>query len=208
MTGGRFITLEGGEGAGKTTQLECIRRWWQARGRDVVVTREPGGTVLGEQIRELLLANRGDTIAVDSEILLMFAARAQHIQQIVRPALAAGKVVVCDRFTDATYAYQGGGRKVPAARIAALEDWVQGDLRPDLTFLFDVPIDVGLARACRRGEPDRFEREQREFFARVRAAYLARAQAEPKRFRVIDADRTPDAIAAELLRVLPEAFPE
>lgn len=208
MIGGRFITLEGGEGAGKTTQLECIRRWWQARGRNVVVTREPGGTALGEQIREILLANRKDSIFVDSEILLMFAARAQHIQQIVRPALAAGQIVICDRFTDATYAYQGGGRGVSAARIAALETWAQGDLRPDLTFLFDVPVDVGRARAARRGEPDRFEREQREFFTRVRAAYLARAQAEPKRFRVIDADRTPDAIAAELLQILPEAFPE
>lgn len=208
MTRGRFITLEGGEGAGKTTQLECIRRWWQARGREVVVTREPGGTALGEQIREILLANREDSISVDSEILLMFAARAQHIQQIVRPALTAGQIVICDRFTDATYAYQGGGRGVPAARIAVLETWAQADLRPDLTFLFDVPVDVGRARAARRGEPDRFEREQREFFTRVRAAYLARAQAEPKRFRVIDADRTPEAIAAELLQILPEAFPE
>ena len=208
MTGGRFITLEGGEGAGKTTQLECIRRWWQARGREVVVTREPGGTALGEQIREILLANREDSISVDSEILLLFAARAQHIQQIVRPAVAAGQIVICDRFTDATYAYQGGGRKVPAPRLALLETWVQRDLRPDLTFLFDVPIEVGLARAARRGEPDRFEREQREFFTRVRNAYLARAQAEPKRFRVINAERNPDEIAAELTRVLNEAFPE
>ena len=186
MSHGLFITLEGGEGAGKTTSLAFVRAFLEQAGKNVIVTREPGGTPLGEKIRELLLHGRDD-MHVDSELLLMFAARAEHLARVVRPALAAGAVVVCDRFTDATYAYQGAGRGAPEARIRVLEDWVQQGLRPDLTLLLDIPVERGLARAGERGAPDRFEREQVDFFERVRDAYLAAAAREPQRVRVIDA---------------------
>jgi len=186
MSHGLFVTLEGGEGAGKTTSLAFVRAFLEQAGKDVVVTREPGGTPLGEKIRELLLHGRDD-MHVDSELLLMFAARAEHLARVVRPALAAGAVVVCDRFTDATYAYQGAGRGAADARIRVLEDWVQQGLRPDLTLLLDIPVERGLARAGERGAPDRFEREQVDFFERVRDAYLAAAAREPQRVRVIDA---------------------
>ena len=186
MSHGLFVTLEGGEGAGKTTSLAFVRAFLEQAGKDVVVTREPGGTPLGEKIRELLLHGRDD-MQVDSELLLMFAARAEHLARVVRPALAAGAVVVCDRFTDATYAYQGAGRGAADARIRVLEDWVQQGLRPDLTLLLDIPVERGLARAGERGAPDRFEREQVDFFERVRDAYLAAAAREPQRVRVIDA---------------------
>jgi len=187
MKQGLFITLEGGEGAGKSTQLDYVRRRIEAAGICLHVTREPGGTPLAEQIRELLLEHRQEPMAADSELLLVFAARAQHLANLIRPALARGEWVLCDRFTDATYAYQGGGRGIAPARIAVLEDWVQGGLRPDLTLLLDLPVEAGMARAGRRGALDRFEREQRAFFERVRAAYLARAAAEADRFRIIDA---------------------
>ena len=186
MSHGLFITLEGGEGAGKTTSLVFVRALLEQAGKVVVVTREPGGTPLGEKIRELLLHGRDD-MHVDSELLLMFAARAEHLVRVIRPALAAGAVVVCDRFTDATYAYQGAGRGAADARIRVLEDWVQQGLRPDLTLLLDIPVERGLARAGERGAPDRFEREQVDFFERVRDAYLAAAAREPQRVRVIDA---------------------
>lgn len=186
MSHGLFVTLEGGEGAGKTTSLAFVRAFLEQAGKDVVVTREPGGTPLGEEIRNLLL-HRRDDMQVDSELLLMFAARAEHLARVIRPALATGAVVVCDRFTDATYAYQGAGRGAPDARIRALEDWVQQGLRPDLTLLLDIPVERGLARAGERGAPDRFEREQVDFFERVRDAYLAAAAREPQRVRVIDA---------------------
>ena len=186
MSHGLFVTLEGGEGAGKTTSLAFVRAFLEQAGKDVVVTREPGGTPLGEKIRELLLHGR-DNMHVDSELLLMVAARAEHLARVVRPALAAGAVVVCDRFTDATYAYQGAGRGAADARIRVLEDWVQQGLRPDLTLLLDIPVERGLARAGERGAPDRFEREQVDFFERVRDAYLAAAAREPQRVRVIDA---------------------
>lgn len=186
MSHGLFVTLEGGEGAGKTTSLAFVRAFLEQAGKDVVVTREPGGTPLGEKIREILLHGRDD-MHVDSELLLMFAARAEHLARVVRPALAAGAVVVCDRFTDATYAYQGAGRGAADARIRVLEDWVQQGLRPDLTLLLDIPVERGLARAGERGTPDRFEREQVDFFERVRDAYLATAAREPQRVRVIDA---------------------
>ena len=206
MTKGLFITLEGGEGAGKSTQLAYVRRRIEAAGIPLHVTREPGGTPLAEQIRGLLLDHRDETMAPDTELLLMFAARAQHLARLIRPALARGEWVLCDRFTDATYAYQGGGRGIDVARIKVLEDWVQGGLRPDLTLLLDLPVEAGMARAGRRGELDRFEREQRDFFERVRAAYLARAEQEPERFRVIDAaqdmagvQRQIDAVLAPLL---------
>jgi dTMP kinase len=202
MDRGRFITLEGGEGAGKSTLVALARQALESLGREVVVTREPGGTELGEAIRAIVLERRAQDMGADTELLLMFAARAQHLQEIIRPALASGRWVVCDRFTDATYAYQGAGRGVDAARIAVLENWTQGGLRPDLTLLLDVPVEVGLARASHRGAPDRFESEQRAFFERVRSAYLERARREPARFRVIDASEPLDRVSAVLRDVL------
>jgi dTMP kinase len=193
MSKGLFITLEGGEGAGKSTQMAFVQHLLQqtlgAAGKTLHVTREPGGTELGEQIRNLLLDHRQTAMDSDTELLLMFAARAQHLAQLIRPALSAGEWVLCDRFTDATYAYQGGGRGIDMTRIAALEDWVQGRLRPDLTLLLDLPVDVGMARAGQRGELDRFEREQQAFFEQVRQTYRDRAVAEPERFRIIDASQ-------------------
>ena len=200
---GRFITVEGGEGAGKSTCLDFIRRHLEAAGRSVVVTREPGGTPLAEAIRELLLGQRGMGMADDSELLLVFAARADHLARVIRPALERGDWVLSDRFTDATYAYQGGGRGLDPARIALLEQFVQGDLRPDLTLLLDLPGATGLARAAgREAAPDRFEREALGFFERVRAAYRARAAAEPERFRIIDSSRPLDQVTAHLAEVL------
>jgi dTMP kinase len=201
MTRGLFITLEGGEGAGKSTQLAAIEGWLKARGREVVVTREPGGTPAGERVRDVLLHYAGD-MDPDTETLLIFAARAEHLARVIRPALALGKVVLCDRFTDATYAYQGGGRGVPSERIAQIESWVQQRLRPDLTLLLDVPIETGLRRAEQRGAPDRFEREQRDFFQRVRSAYLAAAEREPNRIHVIDASRPTDEVTQTAIAVL------
>jgi dTMP kinase len=200
---GRFITLEGGEGVGKSSNLEFIRHYLKAAGKAVVVTREPGGTPLGEQVRALLLDHRHDGMSADAELLLMFAARAEHLAQVIRPALAEGKWIVCDRFTDATYAYQGGGRGIAAERIAALETWVQGALRPDLTLLLDAPATVGLARAGKReGAADRFEREQTAFFERVRHTYLDLARRFPERYRVIDAGQALAAVQAQLCQAL------
>ncbi len=201
---GRFVTVEGGEGAGKTTQIAFVREYLERRGCRVMATREPGGTPLGEEIRALLLGHRHEGMTPAAETLLMFAARAEHLEQLVRPVLATGGWVLCDRFTDATYAYQGGGRGLPLARIAVLEAWVQGELCPDLTLLLDVPVAVGLARAGRRGAADRFEREDMEFFERVRAAYLKRASQDPDRYRIIDAGRPVEAVRAEVERVLAE----
>lgn len=196
---GHFITLEGIEGAGKTTQRTAVADWLRAAGLDVLVTREPGGSEIAERIRSLLLDPANTGMHPDTELLLMFAARAEHLRRRILPALAAGTWVVCDRFTDATYAYQGGGRGVPVARIAALEQLVQGERRPDLTLLLDLPAALGLARARGRSAPDRFESEQIEFFERVRDAYRNRATAEPARFRRIDAAREPAAVAADSL---------
>lgn len=185
---GKFIVLEGGEGVGKSTNLAFVRACLEAAGLSVRVTREPGGTKLGERLRDILLhADEDEPIAPDAELLLMFAARAQHIAQVIAPCLAAGQWVVCDRFTDATYAYQGGGRQLPTEKIADLEGWVQGDLRPDLVLLLDAPADIGLNRAQRRGNADRFEREEQAFFERVRAAYRARAGENAHRYAVVDA---------------------
>ncbi len=204
-TRGRFITVEGTEGVGKTSNLDFIERLLHEAGKAVVRTREPGGTALGERLRTILLDAREDGIDHDAELLLMFAARAQHLAEVIRPALDAGKWVLCDRFTDATYAYQGGGRGIPAARIAVLEQWVQGELRPDLTLLLDLPVDRGLARAGQRSAPDRFEREQAEFFERVRQVYLERARREPARFRIIDASPPLPEVQAQIRQAL-EAF--
>jgi dTMP kinase len=206
MARGQFITLEGVEGAGKSTSLAFIEALLRDAGVKLLVTREPGGTELGEAIRGLLLHGR-DAMAADAELLLMFAARAEHIAQRIRPALDAGIWVLCDRFTDATYAYQGGGRGIPDARIAVLEDWVQGGLRPDLTLLFDIPVEEGLARAGGRARPDRFEREEQAFFERVRAHYLAAARREPERFRVIDARVSVAEVEAQLRAVLTPWLP-
>jgi dTMP kinase len=205
MIRGLLITLEGGEGAGKSTSLAFVRDFLEQAGRRVIVTREPGGTPLGEKIRELLLHGR-ESIQVDTELLLMFAARAEHLARVIRPALAEGACVVCDRFTDATYAYQGGGRGVPDTRIRTLEDWVQQGLRPDLTLLLDIPVEQGLGRAGLRSVPDRFEREKIDFFERVRNRYLVTAASEPQRIRVINAAGDIPAVQAQLRSALEECL--
>ncbi|NLD14522.1 MAG: dTMP kinase [Gammaproteobacteria bacterium] len=199
---GLFITLEGPEGGGKTTNREFLAQRLRDAGHEVVLTREPGGTPLAEKIRNLLLAEHDEPVAVDTELLLMFAARAQHINQLILPALEAGKVVLCDRFTDATYAYQGGGRGISTSRIAVLEDFVQGVLRPDLTLLFDLPVEAGMARARQRGALDRFEQEQQAFFEAVRQNYLQRAAAEPQRFCMVDAGQPLAQVQQQLLPAL------
>lgn len=186
---GLFITLEGPEGAGKTTNRAYLAEQLQAQGFRVTLTREPGGTALAEQIREILLAPHDESMSVDTELLLMFAARAQHLAQVILPALAEGEIVICDRFTDATYAYQGGGRGLDCSRIALLEQFVQGDLRPDMTLLFDLPVADGMARAVARGKLDRFEQEQHDFFEKVRQAYLHRAAEDAERFRLVNAQQ-------------------
>jgi dTMP kinase len=202
MQRGKFITIEGGEGVGKSTQIAALRDFLMSRGKRVVVTREPGGTPRAERIRELLLETTNEPMPPACELLLVFAARASHIAAVIEPALAQGDWVVCDRFTDATYAYQGGGRGMSALNIATLEQLVQGDLRPDLTLLLDVSLDVSSVRAHERnaaaGGSDRFEREQRDFFERVRNAYLARAREHSSRFAVIDAGAERDEVAAAI----------
>jgi dTMP kinase len=202
MKKGLFITLEGGEGAGKSTQMAYVEECLKKAGKSVCVTREPGGTGLSELIRELLLDHRQTAMDADTELLLMFAARAQHIAELIRPALDAGQWVLCDRFTDATYAYQGGGRGIETSRIAALEDWVQGELRPDLTLLLDLPIDVGMSRAGERGELDRFEREQQNFFERVRNTYLDLAKQYPDRYRIVDASQDIQQVQVQINAIL------
>jgi dTMP kinase len=201
-----FITLEGPEGAGKSTNRDYLAERLRGGGIEVVLTREPGGTPLAERIREVLLAPGEEQMNPDTELLLVFAARAQHLAEVIRPALARGAVVICDRFTDSTYAYQGGGRGLSLERIAALETFVQGDLRPDLTLLFDLPVEVGMSRASARGRLDRFELEGQTFFDAVRTAFLKRAAAEPARYSVLDAaqpltqvQRAIDALLPKLL---------
>lgn len=198
----RFITLEGGEGVGKSTNLAFIERYLRDRGVPLVKTREPGGTPLGESIRELLLKEQA--MSSEAELLLVFAARAQHLSEVIGPALSLGHWVLSDRFTDASYAYQGGGRGVPMERIAALEAWIQGPLRPDLTLLLDTPIEVGLERARARGVADRFEKEQNPFFERVRKVYLQRQTEEPLRMRRINAALSVDEVQAQIALALDE----
>lgn len=202
MSQGLFITIEGGEGVGKSTNIEAIEQWLQQRDIAYCRTREPGGTELAEKIRSLLLDTEGEDVADLTELLLMFAARSQHIQQRILPALERGEWVICDRFTDATYAYQGAGRELSSSPISILEDLVQGSLRPDVTLLLDAPVEVGMARAQLRGELDRFEREQLAFFERVRRCYLDRAAAEPERFHLIDCDQPLAAVRSDLLQRL------
>ena len=184
---GTFITFEGGEGAGKSTVVGQAADWFARQGREVLVTREPGGTDLAELIRDIMLHSDHEKLCATAELLLVFAARAQHLEERIRPALAAGKLVLCDRFTDATWAYQGGGRGMSADLIGTLELAVHGDLQPDLTILLDVPVSVGFERIAGRGKADRIEQESAGFFERVRQAYLQRAAAHPDRFLVIDA---------------------
>jgi dTMP kinase len=201
---GLFITLEGPEGAGKSTNREYLADRLRGRGIDVVMTREPGGTPLAERIRELLLAPSDEVMNADAELLLVFAARAQHLAEVIKPALARGAVVLCDRFTDATYAYQGGGRGLSIERIATLEHFVQGALRPDMTLVFDLPVEIGLARATARGRLDRFEQEGRAFFEAVRSTYLNRAAAAPERYRLVNAALSLPEVQASLDALLPE----
>lgn len=195
---GLFLTLEGIEGAGKTSNLQYAKRLIEASGKEVLVSREPGGTEVGERIREVLLDPDLPAMHHDTELLLMFAARAEHYQHKILPALEAGRWVLCDRFTDASFAYQGGGRRISQARIGELESWVLGDFKADQTYLFDLPVEIGLARAKARSAADRIEQEQVEFFERIRTCYLSRAKAEPNRFTVIDGSLSLQGVQAQL----------
>ena len=183
----KFITLEGIEGVGKTSNLRYIKELLERAGHDCVVTREPGGTNLGEALRGLLLSHSDDNMSADAELLMMFAARAEHLSKVILPAIENNQTVLCDRFTEATYAYQGGGRMLDVDKISKLEDWVQGDLRPDLTVILDAPVEIGRARAGRRSEPDRIEKEHDDFFQRVREAYIELANHYPHRICLVDA---------------------
>ena len=204
-TRAKFITLDGIDGSGKTTQLNVIRDWFAARQMPVVFTREPGGTPLGEKLRELLLDPQ-TRVSLHTETLLMFAARRQHLEDVVLPTLAQGIHVVSDRFTDATFAYQGGGRGLPTAEVEVLENWVQGSLRPDLTILLDVPLEVSVARIEGSRDKDRFEREDSDFFARVRAAYLQRAAQSPQRYEIINSHRDKAEVKQDIEAVLNRLF--
>lgn len=204
---GLFITLEGGEGAGKSTLVNGLRAHLERRGMAPLLTREPGGTALGEAIRELVLGHAHGAVCAESELLLMFAARAQLVREVLRPALDAGRCVLCDRFVDASYAYQGGGRGQPLERIAALDAWAVDGLVPDLTLLLDVPVSTGRQRIAGRGPGDRIEKEALPFFERVREAYRARAAAEPDRFRILDARRDPDQVLMQAVAAV-DAFLE
>jgi dTMP kinase len=199
---GRFITIEGTEGVGKTTNIEYIKQWLDDHAISYVSTREPGGTPLAEEVRQLLLANREEKVCSKAELLMMFAGRAQHIDQVIEPQLAKGNWVLCDRFTDATYAYQGAGREMGYELIKSLETMVQGAMRPDLTLVLDVPVELGLERAGERSEPDRFEREKTDFFNRVRQAYLSMATNNPQRYKIIDASQNLEHVQLQIQATL------
>ncbi|QFY90572.1 dTMP kinase [Magnetovirga frankeli] len=199
---GRFITIEGIEGAGKSTCMAFLRQYIERQGLAVVETREPGGTPLGEDLRALLLGHKHQGMSAKAELLLMFAARAEHLQQRIKPALARGDWVLCDRFTDATYAYQGAGRTLSAKRVEQIEDWVQGPLRPDLTLLLDIPVELGLERAGKRSTPDRFEAESLAFFRAVRQAYLDIAAAQPERVKRVDASLSLGEVQGQLAELI------
>lgn len=201
----QFLTLDGIDGSGKSTHLATMREWFERRGMPVLFTREPGGTPLGEELRRLLLSP-DSRVGLRTETLLMFAARRQHLEDVILPALDKGIHVVSDRFTDATFAYQGGGRGIPAADIEVLENWVQGSLRPNLTLLLDVSLEVSFERIAGSREKDRFEQEEAEFFARVRRAYLDRAAAHPQRYRVIDSNRSREEVCAAVEAALQAHF--
>ncbi|MGB1333386.1 MAG: dTMP kinase [Porticoccaceae bacterium] len=195
---GKFLTIEGTEGVGKTTNIEFIKQWLDGNQISFVSTREPGGTPLAEEIREVLLCNRDEKVCSKAELLMMFAGRAQHIDQVIEPQLAKGNWVLCDRFTDATYAYQGAGREMGDELIKSLETMVQGAMRPDLTLVLDVPVELGLERAGNRSEPDRFEREKTDFFNRVRQAYLSMATNNPQRYKIIDATQNLEHVQLQI----------
>lgn len=199
---GCFITVEGTEGVGKSTNIEFLCSLLQERGIEIVLTREPGGTPLAEELRNLLLQPREESVSEDAELLLMFAARAQHIENVIKPALERGAWVISDRFTDATFAYQGGGRGVNQESISLLENLVQKGLQPDLTLLLDLDVETGLARASARSAPDRFEQEKVAFFEKVRAAYLKRAANDPLRFAVVDASVELDAVQRQIAQAV------
>lgn len=202
---GKFISIEGIEGAGKSTQMRFIQSFLERQGKTVVVTREPGGTVLGEQIRELLLTPRKEGMSHDAELLLMFAARAEHLEQVIKPALSRGDWVLSDRFVDATFAYQGGGRGIDIKRIESISDWTLQALQTDLTLLFDLPVTVGQERVIKRSQDkDRFEQEKAVFFEKIRQCYLQRAEQEPARIKVIDASQNIDNIQQQVTDVLTE----
>lgn len=196
---GKFITLEGVDGAGKSTHTPFILSLLESRGVEVVSTREPGGTPLGERLREILLRQ---PMHPQTETMLMFAARHEHLMQVIEPALARGAWILSDRFTDATFAYQCGGRGVPKEKVTLLEQWVQGALQPDLTLLFDVPVEISAQRLAGARDPDKFERENKDFFNRIRETYLARAQADPARFRIINANRSIEEIRNSLEEII------
>lgn len=202
MKKGKFITLEGCEGVGKSTNLSYIKQLLESSGKFVVTTREPGGTYFAEKIRQILLENGDEPVSETTELLLMFAARAQHIAQVIQPALMQGHWVLCDRFTDSTYAYQGGGRAMDIGLIEWLEDKVQAGLKPDLTLLLDAPIEIGMDRANKRGELDRFESEKQAFFERVRAAYLQRAKQCPQQIKIINAAQSLDKVQIEIATMI------
>ena len=202
METGKFITVEGIEGVGKTTNVEFLREAIEKRGYEVLTTREPGGTPMAERIREMLIEHGDEAVPDITELLLMFASRSLHVNNVIQPALAAGTWVVCDRFTDASRAYQGGGRGFPQEDINRLAEWVHGDLRPDLTILLDAPVETGMSRAGRRGSPDRIEIERADFFERVRECYLSLAEGDPERFAVIDASRDIDAVRVSIESVI------
>jgi len=202
MQPGKFITIEGTEGVGKSTNLAFVRDWLKARGIEVIVTREPGGTPLAEEIRALLLAKRDEPVDETAELLLVFAARAQHLAQVIKPALARGAWVLSDRFTDATFAYQGGGRGLSTTTIEQLESLVQGELRPDLTLILDIDVELGLSRAQARGELDRFESEAITFFERVRSAYHKRAAISPVRYALVNAGQELAAVQRDIDQIL------
>ncbi len=199
-----FITLEGIEGVGKTSNLQFIKELLEESGHDCVVTREPGGTNLGEALRGLLLSHSDENMSADAELLMMFAARAEHLSKVIMPALENNQTVLCDRFTEATYAYQGGGRQLDVDKISELEAWVQGELRPDLTIILDAPVEVGRARAGSRSEPDRIEKEQDDFFQRVRNAYIELANNYPQRICLVDASVDLDAVQQQIREKLVE----
>lgn len=203
-----FVTIEGSEGVGKSTAMKFLRKYLQGRSIDFIATREPGGTPLAERMRKILLDDHEEPLADITELLMVFAGRAQHIQEVIRPALDQGQWVVCDRFTDATYAYQGGGRLIFSDYIAQLESMVQGSLQPNITLLLDAPLSVGMARARSRSRPDRIEKEDMDFFERVRKKYLERAECFPKRFHIIDTNCPIANVQKQIVAVMDSIFEE
>ena len=202
MSRGKFITIDGLEGAGKSTQIDFIKKYLSARNRDVFLTREPGGTDLGERLRALLLDKKIDAMNPDTELLLMFAARNEHVKKVIVPKLEQGVWVISDRFTDASYAYQGGGRGIPLERIGELEQWTLQDFVPDMTFLLDLDVELGLSRVEQRGEKDRFEEEHKDFFNKVREIFSNRASKYPERIKLIDASKNIDETSSQIKKIL------